>query len=44
MTTPYTNDQVQYTETPVAGTVSKTSFAYQFNTLNPDDHALVGGC
>lgn len=44
MTTPYTNDTVQYAETPVAGTVSKTSFAYAFNTQNPDDHALVGGC
>lgn len=43
MTTPFTNNQVQYTETPVAGTVSKTSFAYGFNTINPDDHALVAG-
>lgn len=44
MTTPFTNNQIQYSETPVAGTVSKTSFAYRFDTLNPDDHALVGGC
>lgn len=44
MTTPFTNNQVQYTETPIAGTVSKTSFAYRFNVLNPNDHALVSGC
>jgi hypothetical protein len=44
MTTPLTNNKIQYTETPVAGTVSRTSFAYHFDTQNPDDHALVGGC
>jgi len=40
----FTNNQNRYVETPIAGTVSKTSFAYRFNTNNPDDHGLVGGC
>jgi|SRR5665213_2025747 len=44
MTTPITNTQSAYQITPVAGTVAKTSFAYSFNTTNPNDHALVGGC
>lgn len=39
----YNNPKVMYTETPIAGTVSKTTFAYYFNTVNPDDHALVAG-
>jgi hypothetical protein len=39
----YTNNQVLFSPTPVAGTVSKSSFAYSFNTTNPDDHALVPG-
>jgi len=43
MTTPFTSTSVQYQETPVAGTVSKASFAYAFNTVNPDDHGIVGG-
>lgn len=43
MTTDLTNNQVAYSETPIAGTVTKASFAYNFNTINPDDHALVGG-
>lgn len=44
MTTPITNLQIQYQPTPVAGTVAKTSFAYLFDTTNPDDHAIVSGC
>jgi hypothetical protein len=44
MTTPYTNGTIQHYNTPVAGTVAKTAFAYHFNVLNPKDHALVGGC
>jgi hypothetical protein len=40
----FTNDQIPFTSTPIAGTVAKTSFAYFFNTTNPNDHALVGGC
>lgn len=38
-----TNNQVQFNDTPIAGTVSKTSLAYRFNTVNPDDHTLVPG-
>lgn len=44
MTTPFTNAQIDYTGTPIAGTVAKTSFAYFFNTVNPNDHAIVSGC
>jgi hypothetical protein len=44
LTTSISNTNVEYDVTPVAGTVAKTSFAYFFNTVNPDDHALVGGC
>jgi hypothetical protein len=43
MTTALTNNQVQFAATPVAGTVAKTSFAYFFNTTNPNDHALITG-
>lgn len=44
ITTPLTNSKIQYINTPIAGTVSRTSIAYHFDTQNPDDHALVGGC
>ena len=43
MTAPITNLQVPYIPTPIAGTVTKTTFAFRFNTTNPDDHALVSG-
>jgi hypothetical protein len=43
MTAPATNFQVPYNSTPIAGTVTKSTFAYSFNTTNPDDHALVSG-
>ena len=43
MTAPYTNYQIPYNTTSVAGTVSKTTFAYSFNTVNPDDHAITSG-
>lgn len=38
------NTNTLFAETPIAGTVSKTAFAYHFDTQNPEDHALVGGC
>lgn len=42
-TVDFTNNKAQFVDTPIAGTVSKTSFAYRFNTRNPDDHGLVPG-
>jgi len=39
----YTQQILPWQQTPVAGTVSKTTFAYAFDTTNPYDHALVAG-
>lgn len=42
--TSYSQNQVPYIDTPIAGTVTKTSLPFKYNTNNPTDHALVGGC
>lgn len=32
-----------FQSTPIAGTIQKTTFAYKFQTTNPDDHGIVPG-